>query len=155
VAVRSILGVLILLLLLVLVTSGSLTCFGRQARFRIALCRVAQTVFPPSDTYRHSLTNLSPADRELLRPLRLGGRQQLALQWHRRGLADRLGSCGCGSRHLSLRLWPPPAYANTSECWWMATDPSHPELSCTPLTQALLTSLEGASEVVPENWTGC
>jgi len=38
-----------------------------------------------------------------------------------------------------------PAYADTSACWWMANDPSHPELSCTPLTQALLTSLEGAS----------
>jgi hypothetical protein len=38
-----------------------------------------------------------------------------------------------------------PAYANTSACWWMADDPSHPELSCAPLTQAFLVGLEGAS----------
>jgi hypothetical protein len=54
-----------------------------------------------------------------------------------------------------MRLWrvivfvalaSAPAYAYTSECWWLAEDPSHPELSCTPLTQALLTSLEGVTK---------
>ena len=39
----------------------------------------------------------------------------------------------------------PPAYADTSQCWGMADDASHPEISCTPLTQDLLTKLEGAS----------
>ena len=38
------------------------------------------------------------------------------------------------------------AHADTSECWGLATDRSHPELSCTPLTQALLTSLENATK---------
>jgi hypothetical protein len=46
---------------------------------------------------------------------------------------------------LFVALVSAPAYAETSECWWLADDPSHPELSCTPLTQSLLTSLEGAT----------
>jgi hypothetical protein len=39
-----------------------------------------------------------------------------------------------------------PAYADTSQCWWMANDPSHPELSCTKLAAAALLGLEGASK---------
>jgi hypothetical protein len=53
-----------------------------------------------------------------------------------------------------MRLWlvtllavlvAAPAYADISKCWWVADDPSHPELTCAPLTLGLLTSLEGAS----------
>ena len=44
-----------------------------------------------------------------------------------------------------VALLAAPADAESPACWWMANDPSHPELSCTPLTQDLLTSLEGAS----------
>jgi hypothetical protein len=53
-----------------------------------------------------------------------------------------------------MRLWlvpvlsllvAAPAYADTSACWGMANDPSHPELSCTALTGPLLSSLEGAT----------
>lgn len=47
---------------------------------------------------------------------------------------------------LVVLLAMPPAYADTSKCWGMANDLSHPELSCTPLTQDLLTGLEGASK---------
>jgi hypothetical protein len=46
---------------------------------------------------------------------------------------------------LFVALMSAPAYADTSACWWMADDPSHPELTCAPLTESLLTSLEGAT----------
>ncbi|MBW4022022.1 MAG: hypothetical protein HIU92_02630 [Proteobacteria bacterium] len=38
------------------------------------------------------------------------------------------------------------AHANVAACWWTGSDPGRPDLSCTPLTKAVLTSLEGATK---------
>ena len=63
----------------------------------------------------------------------------------RRTLAARLKLAHSWLVALAVALVAVPAYADISQCWGMADDPSHPEMSCVPLTQGLLTSLEGAS----------